>query len=492
VRFNPRYLLILPVLLGAFFMLNDLMGKPVWSDEYFTYAVVFEGGFPERVMADIHPPFYYILCIVYTKINPDGLFVLRLFSVLCGLVSIYVAFLLCRRYFGETASLVFLILMPINCHLILFTRMARYYIPLMLLILLAQLAFDRLLEKRNPVNIALYTVSLIACFYTNLVSILIVPAHITTAILRKKGLEQSVISQAIAVIALAPWLPVLITQLGTKGSFAPFGNEIPLSLMGFLARILWPLYDFSLGENVPPWDLALSAPAVLAVLSAAVWFFAVKNRRGEFVGYILWILVPLAILTGAVLPVGIEFLPTRATFLLPFWLMIIAAGISRMPRQLIPIPIIIFIAVSIVGNVRYFREEGTFHSTYIIPWREIASYADWLASYDGLIVADDESLRYYLPDDRRLMFLSILEVGDVTGEGKPIVLVVHPRDITPGARLEPFLDALAKEGYEEIEGREFLIEDEKTRSVKQKLLRREVSRAKKVVRLYKRMGGAKE
>jgi hypothetical protein len=201
----------------------------------------------------------------------------------------------------------------------------------------------------------------------------------------------------------------------------------------------------------------------------------------------------LAVVTAFLVPVGIEFLPARVTFLMPLWLMLIAAGISRMPRYLIPVPIIILIFVSLIGNYRYFRDTSTFHSTYIIPWAEIAKEADEMAGDDGYIIADDESLAFYLPDDKRLEFLALLtEPEKLLRKRRPIVLVINPRDITPGGMLARLLDSLADAGYVESEVREFLTEDEKTLRIKEKLLKREVSRTKKEVRLYLPIRGAKE
>ena len=494
MRSVSKYLpLLYAIAFGGFFLLHDLSRTPIWSDEYFTYSVVFRGGFPSRVMADIHPPLYYILAIGFTHLIPGGLLALRLFSVLCGYAVIILSVMLCRRYFGPIAATILLILMPLNCHLVLFSRMARYYIPLALFVLVAQFAFDRMLRRKKPIDVALYMLALTICFYTNLVSLLIIPAHLTLAALRRGGMRQCIVGQVISVILLLPWLPVVLAQLSAKDGLAPFVNEVGLTPLGFAARIIWPLYDFSFGENIPPWDWFLSILPLLAVFSALLWFFIAATKRGEFTALILWVLIPTAILTGKFLPVGIEFLPPRESFLLPFWLMAIAAGISRMPRRLMPVLIIILVAASIVGNMRYFQGKDTFHSTYIIPWEEIAYEAEHMAGSDGAIVADDESIRFYLPPDAQIYFLTTLtETGDITRRRVPVVLVANPRDITPGGRVAPFLSALEKAGYTLYARQEFLKEDEKSRSVKQKLLGREVSRVKKEVRLYKWQGGGKE
>jgi len=494
MRITSKYLPLLHAsVFAGFLLLHDLSAMPIWSDEYFTYSVVFQGGFPSRVMADIHPPLYYILAIGFTHLIPGGLLALRLFSVLCAYTAICLSVILCRRYFGTTAAMILLILMPLNCHLVLFSRMARYYIPLTLFILIAQFAFDRMLCGKKPIDVALYILALTICFYTNLVSLLIIPAHLTLAALRKSGIKLSIFGQAISAILLLPWLPVVLAQISAKGGLAPFGNEVGLTPLGFAARIIWPLYDFSFGENIPPWDWMLSILPLLAVIGAIMWFVATATKRGELSALILWVLIPTAILTGKFLPVGIEFLPPRESFLLPFWLMAIAAGISKMPRRLMPVPIIILVAVSIVGNIRYFQGKDTFHSTYIIPWSEIAYEAEHMARPDGVIVSDDESIKFYLPRDARIYFLSTLtDAGDITRRHVPIVLVANPRDITPGGLLAPFLSALEKAGYTLYARQEFLKEDEKSRSVKQKLLRREVSRFKKEVRLYQWVRGAKE
>jgi len=480
-----RYLLILPVLIGLFLLFYDLGERPVWSDEYFTWSVVFDGGFPSRVLTDIHPPLYYIAALGFTHWTTDNLLMLRLLSVICGIGSILIAFILCRRYFGRVAGDVFLILMPLNCHFILFSKMGRYYAPLMLLVLLAQLAFDRVTARRGWGNVILYAITLTLCFYTNLVSLLIIPAHLMAVLLRRKSFGYVFAGQLYALAALMGWVPVILKQLSAKGSMSPFATDIPFNLMGFAARVLWPIYDFSFGENIEPWNAVIVIPGLIAILVAFVWFLIRGTYRLEFAGYLIWVLIPLAALTGLLLPVGIEFLPSRAMFLLPFWLMLIAAGISRMPRQVMPIPVIILVAVSLIGNYQYMRYAGTVHSTYIMPWDEISAEADRLAGDDGIIIADDESMAFYLPDDSRLKFLSTLEDPErLLQRHLPIVLVINPRDLTPGGMLKPFLDLLSDEGYRESKTLQFLIEDENSLRFKTRLLGREVSRAKKEVRKY--------
>jgi hypothetical protein len=518
MRFNRRYLLILPLMLGIFILLYGLGGRPIWGDEYFTYAVVFKGGFPARVLGDIHPPLYYLMLIAFVKLLPYGLLGIRMFSVVCGFLSIILTYILCRRYFGRLAGDIIIILMPLNAHLVLFSRMGRYYSVLMLFALLSQFALDRLDARRGWGNVALYAASLAICFYINLLSVFLVPAHIIFAALRDKRLTMPNIiailiipvqlifsairrkpyvyllaAQALALVSLLIWIPITFFQLAAKDTWAPFENDIPFAVEGILIRILWPLYDFTVGENIPPWQMWLSIPAVAAAVVSFGWFIAMGSKRLQMTGYIIWVMLPAAILTAGILPVGIEFLAPRMMFLLPFFLMMIAAGISRMPRRVMPIPVIIILAVNLYGIYNYNRDTGTLHSTYIMPWERISEAADEYAGVGGVIISDDESMAYYLPDDARLRFIATTaDIGALIRTRVPVVLVVNPRDITAGARLESLIEELERAGYHESEKREFLIEDEKSLRMKQKLLRREVNRVKKEVRLYLPRRGAKE
>jgi hypothetical protein len=116
--------------------------------------------------------------------------------------------------------------------------------------------------------------------------VLIIPAHLIAAALRRKPISYVLAAQAYALASLLAWAPFAFRQLAAKDTLSPFATALPITWLGFLARILWPVYDFTMGENIPPWELILAAPAALAIILPAIWFLFRGSKRLEFLLYL--------------------------------------------------------------------------------------------------------------------------------------------------------------------------------------------------------------
>ncbi len=80
------------------------------------------------LVVDVHPPFYNIGVWVYNHAVPYGPeWVLRLPSLLCGVLILWEGWQFFPRYLGRTARMLFLVLLSCNFYLIMYAQHARAY-----------------------------------------------------------------------------------------------------------------------------------------------------------------------------------------------------------------------------------------------------------------------------------------------------------------------------------------------------------------------------
>src|SRR5262245_24278107 len=109
--FNPKIAAI--VLLALFVRLLGIASRPIWYDEAF--AVLFsEKGLGAMLYgtlaptgagsADIHPLGYYTLLWLWMNIFGESLVATRLLSIVAGLVSVYLIYLITLEALSDTKT----------------------------------------------------------------------------------------------------------------------------------------------------------------------------------------------------------------------------------------------------------------------------------------------------------------------------------------------------------------------------------------------------
>jgi len=149
--FNPKIAAIL--LLALLVRLLGILSRPIWYDEAF--AILFsEKGLSAMLYgtlaptgagsADIHPLGYYTILWLWMKIFGESLAVTRSLSILAGLISVYLVYLIAFEALSDekTARLamLFAALAPFQIH---YAQEIRMYAFLAMWLLLATYAYQR-------------------------------------------------------------------------------------------------------------------------------------------------------------------------------------------------------------------------------------------------------------------------------------------------------------------------------------------------------------
>lgn len=161
-------ILLFFILVGAFFRIQ-LVNKPVYHDEAYTYLGFVLGGL-KNVISDYHQPNNHILFSVFmliaTQLFGFAPWVLRLPAVLAGLLLIPATYFVTRQAFSRTAGLLSSGIVTVFPIFSLYATSARGYTQLALLSTLLWLWAMLLLKQKNRYLWLLFIVTALAGFYT--------------------------------------------------------------------------------------------------------------------------------------------------------------------------------------------------------------------------------------------------------------------------------------------------------------------------------------
>jgi predicted membrane-bound mannosyltransferase len=145
-----RWSIVLITVLALTLRLIQLGTESICFDEEFSIrmAMVPLGELLPKIRhEDFNPPLYYLILHGWMRWFGDSEWILRLFSALCGILSIPVAYRLGKDLLGKTVSLWATFLMAISVYHIYFSQQIRGYTLFALLTWISMILFFRLLES---------------------------------------------------------------------------------------------------------------------------------------------------------------------------------------------------------------------------------------------------------------------------------------------------------------------------------------------------------
>lgn len=380
------FLGVLAVALAARLFRLDWPG--MWGDEGFSIFLA-RSSLADLVTGtanDLHPPFYYLLLKIWLLPGWSIVYA-RLLSVLCGVLTVALAFWIGCRLFGRAVgawAALFLALSPMH---ILLSREVRMYVPLVLLgSLSAYLTWRWLQRPFCGVRLAYIAATLLALYTQNMAFFLLLFENalaflVALSTRRWKDLGHWVLGQVLLLVGYLPWLPVALYQFHT---FHPtwMGRAVPSQARGLLVHL-------ALGQ--PAWSeqgawegVALAWPALL-LLMAVGWPVAGGRRwPGVFVG--LWFLLPGAALFA--LALSFPFYQEKQFLLLTVPLaLLLGVGVSRLrPCGQVAVVLLFLLLVGPSLYNLYFQHRLPDHPVEE-AWREAAAYIDaHRQAGDGLVV----------------------------------------------------------------------------------------------------------
>ncbi len=373
---------LLPILLLGTVLRLISINQSLWLDEATTalaakmsLADIFTKFFP----GDFHPPLYYLLMKGWGSLFGLSEISLRTPSVIFGILTIYLIYLIAKKIFDTKTARIASILAATSGLLIYYSQEARMY---SLAAFLVTLLFYLFLEKKWM----LFSIFLPILAMTDYVSLLIIPVF---WLLGYKDWRKLALAHIPLFIILIAWLPTFLSQL--SGGFSVQGSAW-WNLLGTISLKNIALIPVKFIFGRISFDNKILYGAV-SLASAFLYVFLLILRRPlkDFSSKVVWawLVVPilLAILISIKIPILYYF---RFLFCLPAFYILAAGGLTSLKGKTFWIFSSVVILINIASSSLYlfspkFQREN---------WRAVAE----AVGTDAIIYPSNsqkEALTYY-------------------------------------------------------------------------------------------------
>jgi uncharacterized membrane protein len=281
---NPAVLLVLILLLGVALRLYDLGAESYWIDEVYN---IIDG---QRSLDQIitfprfdQPPAYHFPLHFWIRAFGTAEVSVRLFSVLAGVCSMVLIYLIGHELFGKEVGLLGAFFMAIAEYQIYYSQEAKFYSFFELTTLLSFLFFIVTIKRGRLLYFALYVLASLIMVYSHTYGVFVLASQNIFIILYWKKHRHLIIgwllSQALILLAFVPYFfPVLFNEGSIEGTIHSNAGDLPLpSLLDVLRTVYRFIFTARRGRD---WEGILINYAV-AGLFLVVGLFLYYIRQGK-------------------------------------------------------------------------------------------------------------------------------------------------------------------------------------------------------------------
>jgi len=357
------------LILGFILRLLLLGNQSIWLDEAFSIYHSQKPAYEILALDDPSPPLYHLILHNWTGIFGISEFSVRFPSLIFGVISIYLIYLLGRRMHKEKAGLFAALILAVSPINVFYSQEARAY-SLLFMLSLASMYFY--MKKKNKWYVLFSTLMI----YTHIFGFLILIVQGIHAIWRK-DIKRIAIPFISVLVLFTPWflrLPSIIAEGHT--TWIPFPKPYFIAIMG---------YNLVSG-------LIITLTGFILIILAAIMLF----RRQKILPS-LWLIVPIAVPLIFSLFFTPIFYPRYVMFVsLPLILML-----ARAQKKLVYAFVIISFITLCIQQASIVKE----------PWRDVAIEVQGTV---GIVMEyEAQPLMYYL--DRSCFYEDVFECARKNG-----------------------------------------------------------------------------
>jgi mannosyltransferase len=360
VEKSPRFKWVVPVVLGAIVALGVVLRfvqrSPLWLDEALSVNIARlpVGDLLDALRHDGHPPLYYLLLHYWMELFGEGDIAVRALSGLLAVASLPLAWVAGRRLAGRSGARWALIVVALSPYWVRYATETRMYSLVMLLVLAGYLLVQDALVKptlSRLLGIGLVSGLLLLSHYWAFYLLAAVVLLLALRWWREPATRGTTFRVGVAAVAgfvlFVPWLGGFLYQAGHTGT--PWGEPFRPTAM-----LQTTLEDLGGGELA---EAALYGSIVLVL--ALVALFTVRSAAHEMTLDLRTSPLVRVELAVVMLVLGLGAVAgyvTHATYqsryaavIVPFVLLAVAVGITRVPglgRLLVGL---VYISFSLAG-----------------------------------------------------------------------------------------------------------------------------------------------
>lgn len=392
-----RYsVLILFILLATATRLYRISAQSIWFDEGWSAYAAVQPTLLAAVEADpTNPPLYYLVLNITARGFGDSPFGLRVASLLMGLLTIPLAYQLARRLFDARAGLYAAFLVSVSAPLWWASQEARMYTLLALLVLIAALAWHRLVTRSGwQAWLSLLTAETLLLYAHNTGPVIVLWLNGVTLLVwlvrRSRHRPDWRLWFGVQVVVGVLWLPWYATRfihVQAANSVIDSGPQLGFVLFSRIAQALW----------TAPWEMIGHEPVLtgFALAAGLIALATVPWGRVEA----RWLIAHTALLISGLIAgltlIGNEMHGRYLVMILPLLLAAVGAGMARLRLPLLRygtagvFAAMLLVNMSLAQNPLYQHDDAR---------AMVQHYADTLTAEDTVLAwsyADRFDLAYY-------------------------------------------------------------------------------------------------
>lgn len=372
MNFFKKHLILLVILcaaaflrlynLGEFSLTNDELSALVRT-EYHSFNEMMDHG----VKVDAHPAGVQVFLYYWVMIFGSSEWMLRLPFAVAGIVSIFLLYLLGKRWFGKTSGLLAAAACATFQFPVLYSQLARPYAPGLMFTLSAAWFWTLVLfpqgetgKSKKLWSATGLALSLAACAFTHYFSMLMAGIMAGSGIffLKKENFKPFFAACITGIILFLPHLQIFFRQL----SYGGVGSWLGVPKGDFLGNY----FDYCLNDSLWIRILMIALPAVSLFLSG--------GRPKNLVFYILciaWFIVPYGV--GYWYSIKINPVLQYSTLLFSFpFLLLFFTGFTRDEKVSEPLRILLVSVLLLAGILSTAVEKKYYSTRHFGVFKELA------------------------------------------------------------------------------------------------------------------------
>lgn len=456
--------MIIFILIFALILRLISINQSLWLDEAINVLAVRDNSLfyivTQYAVADFHPPGYFIILWSWTTLLGYSELVVRLPSVIFGLATIYIVYLIGKKLFSVKMGLLCALLLAVNPLHIYYSQEARMYSYAAFAVMLNFYYFI-VFTKTKQINLG-YIVSIFLVLSSDYLAILTLIAQPLIIMMDSRTLlKKWFLSMTIPALLWVWWIPLFFSQFQVGvNTMHNLTNWRDIVGSAGIKPLVLTYIKFIIGRISHSNDLIyalLFAP--VGILYGFIIYRALTIKHGANRMLTLWFLFPLIAAWGIsfLVPIYSYF---RVLFLLPVFLLIVSSGIYSFATKIRTVMMFLVIGGSLISSMIYlvdyrFQRED---------WKGLVSFLQRQENQQAIVIFEtNDAFSPFIYYDQGLVkwYGGLSKVPATTKEdlknldfqGKGIYLVEYLVDITDPQRL--LTKKIEDEGYRKTKTYDF-------------------------------------
>ncbi|NVO02882.1 MAG: glycosyltransferase family 39 protein [Bacteroidetes bacterium] len=393
MKLSNKAILIIIIIVATILRVYNLFEIPYTFDEFSALSRVHFNSFSELiekgVKIDAHPAGVHVFIYYWTKLFGFTEWVLKMPFIISGIVSVYLIFLIGKKWYNETLGLISAAFLASIQFTIMYSQIARPYVSGLFFSLLMVYFWTKIMltpQKRFYLNGALFIISAALCAYNHHFSLLFAAIVGLSGLLyiQRQYLLKYIICGVFIAVLYVPHLNIFLYQLHVGG----IESWLAKPHADFFINYLGYIFDFSIISYII---------VLLLIIYGLIKITKQDIKTKQFFMFFAWFALPLLIGFFYSIYISSVLQYSMLIFSFPFLFFVMFGHIKNQSIKINLLIVFIILSTNIYSVIvvrkhYYLFYKSPFEQIFVDYKNAISSYKDIVSIIDS----DKDISDYYI------------------------------------------------------------------------------------------------